>query len=158
MAFHQGALYLGLKAPLDAQGEAMIWRVATPAALFASTIDAGPLARAPLAAAGFSLWAHARVDVEVEGRPTPGGISELLFLADGTLVLTSTPSTAEGAGGALWRVDRPAGGALSPRLVRRFPGRKPEGIAPSLAPGKLMIVFDNGAAGQPEYLDLAWSP
>ncbi|XXX75579.1 HlyD family efflux transporter periplasmic adaptor subunit [Sorangium sp. So ce134] len=168
LAFRQGALYLGLKAPLDPQGNAMIWRVAAPRALFgdegASPVQA---ARAKgdraagdarrFEAAGVALWARARVDVEVDGRPTPGGISELAFMPDGSLAIASTPSTADGDAGALWRVDRPEAGALSPRLVRRFPGLKPEGLTPSLAPGALMIVFDAGSAA-PSFQELPWGP
>jgi multidrug resistance efflux pump len=162
LAFQGGALYFGLKAPLDAQGNAMIWRAASPSALF----DARPTATARvaddkgpgrLADAGLSLWARARVDVELDGKPTPGGISDLLFLPDGSLAMTSTPSTADGAAGAIWQVEHPASGALTPRLVRRFPGLKPEGISPSLSPGKLMIVFDAGSE-TPSFQELPWLP
>jgi hypothetical protein len=114
LAFREGALYLGLKAPLDAHGDAMIWRVTSPRALFVSSDEPSALDRA-----GLSSWGHARVDVDLEGKRAPGGISELLFRGD-SLFVTSTPSTAEGAAGALWRVDHPRGGALTPALVRRF--------------------------------------
>ncbi|WP_437607708.1 HlyD family efflux transporter periplasmic adaptor subunit [Sorangium sp. So ce834] len=168
LAFRQGALYLGLKAPLDPQGNAMIWRVAAPLALFggegASPVQAARAKGGRAAdearrfeAAGVSLWARARVDVEVDGRPTPGGISELAFMPDGSLAIASTPSTADGDAGALWRVDRPEAGVLSPRLVQRFPGLKPEGLTPSLAPGALMIVFDAGSAA-PSFQELPWRP
>lgn len=165
LAFQQGSLYLGLKAPLDTNGNAMLWRIASPGALFQGAQSTAARAgkgkeRTPgsgerLEDAGVSLWARARVDVIVAGRPTPGGISALLFLPDGSLAMASTPSTAEGDAGALWRVDNPQGGALSPRLVQRFPGLKPEGIAPSLSPGKLMIAFDTGA-GTPYFQELPW--
>ncbi|WP_437811181.1 HlyD family secretion protein [Sorangium sp. So ce1078] len=174
LAFRQGSLYLGLKAPLDPQGNAMIWRVAAPGALFgeegASPVQAARAKRERAAdeakrfeAASVSLWARARVDVEIAGRPTPGGISELAFMPDGSLAMTSTPSTADGDAGALWRVDRPPQGAgqsagvLSPRLVQRFPGLKPEGLTPSLAPGALVIVFDAGSAA-PSFQELPWRP
>ncbi len=101
----------------------MIWRVGAPAALF--SVDKASPGR--LDDAAFALWGRARVDVDVAGQTTPGGISDLLFLPDGSLALTSTPSTADGAAGALWRVDHAEGGALSPRLLQRFPGLKPEG-------------------------------
>jgi len=146
LAAHQGALYLGLKAPLDAQGKAMIWKIASPAALFENK---------PLASVGASLWARLRVDVEVDGKNTPGGISDLLFLPDGKLALTSTPSTADGEGGALWRVDAPETGVLNPALVKRFPGLKPEGISKSLSPDKLMVVFDTGG-GAPLFEEISW--
>ncbi|MDI1479152.1 biotin/lipoyl-binding protein [Polyangium sp. y55x31] len=145
LAFRGGSLYFGLKAPLDAQGNAMIWQVATPGALFASK---------PLASAGASLWARVRVDVEVAGKPTPGGISDLLFLPDGSLAISSTPSTADGDAGALWRVEAPAPGALTPVLVRKW-ALKPEGIASSLSAGKLMVVFDTGS-GAPSFEEVPW--
>ncbi|WP_437854039.1 HlyD family efflux transporter periplasmic adaptor subunit [Sorangium sp. So ce363] len=167
LAFRQGALYLGLKAPLDAQGNAMIWRIGSPSALFggegAAAVEAASAKKkhriaaeaARFDAARVSLWARARVDVEVAGKPTPGGISELVFMPDGALAMTSTPSTADGDAGALWRVDRPEGGVLSPRLVQRFPGLKPEGMTPSLTPGALTIVFD---AAAPSFQELSWGP
>ncbi|UQA63154.1 HlyD family secretion protein [Polyangium aurulentum] len=164
LAFRQGALHLGLKAPLDAQGNAMIWQIASPGALFAARPDAvkaaarkDSSASGRLAEAGASLWARARVDVELAGKSTPGGISDLQFLPDGSLAITSTPSTADGDAGALWRVDAPQAGALAPLLVRRFPGLKPEGIAPSLAPGRLMIVFDAGSSA-PLFEEVPWAP
>lgn len=146
LATRAGALYLGLKAPLDAQGKALIWRIASPASLFD---------KKSLANAGASTWARVRVDVEVEGKPTPGGISDLLFLPDGKLVITSTPSTADGDAGALWRVDAPESGALAPNLVKKFPGLKPEGVTPSLSPDKLMVVFDTGG-GAPLFEEIPW--
>ncbi|AUX42695.1 hypothetical protein SOCE26_041280 [Sorangium cellulosum] len=146
MAYRDGALYFGLKAPLDADGNALIWKLDAPRAL---------LDTRRLEGAGLSLWARARVDVELAGATAPGGIADLCFLPDGSLAIASTPSTADGAAGALFRVDRPGAGALAPRLVRRFPGRKPEGIAPSLSPGKLMVVFDAGAEA-PSFLELPW--
>ncbi|XYH96643.1 HlyD family secretion protein [Sorangium sp. So ce1128] len=169
LAFRQGSLYLGLKAPLDPQGNAMIWRVAAPGALFGEespspvTAPGGPKRQRAadearrFEAARVSLWARARVDVELAGRPTPGGISELSFMPDGSLAMTSTPSTEEGDAGALWRVDRPEAGVLAPRLVQRFPGLKPEGLTPSLAAGALMIVFDAGSAA-PSFQELPWGP
>ncbi|MDI3284487.1 biotin/lipoyl-binding protein [Polyangium sp. 15x6] len=146
LAYRGGSLYFGLKAPLDAQGNAMIWQVTAPSALFASK---------PLASAGASLWARVRVDVEVAGKPTPGGISDLLFLPDGGLAISSTPSTADGDAGALWRVDAPASGALTPVLVRKW-ALKPEGIAPSLSAGKLMVVFDTGSTA-PLFEEVPWA-
>jgi multidrug resistance efflux pump len=153
MTFHAGALYLGLKAPLAANGDAMIWKVASPKALFDAPTGGGRT----LEAADLTTWAHARLDVEVDGQSVPGGISELLFL-DQSLAITSTPSTADAAAGALWRVDQPGnGGKLSPRVVQRFPGRKPEGLAPSLTRGNLVVVFDAGES-IPSVLETPWPP
>ncbi|MBN9159618.1 MAG: hypothetical protein BGO98_49170 [Myxococcales bacterium 68-20] len=151
MAFHGGALYFGLKAPLDARGRARIWKVASPEALFDDTVGGAR----KLERAGIATWGHARVDVEIDGKAVPGGISELLFMG-GTLVIASTPSTADGAAGALWRVDDARGGELDVKLVRRFPGRKPEGLSPSLMSGNLMVVFDAGNA-TPSFLEMPWS-
>lgn len=141
-----GALYLGLKAPLDAQGKAMIWRINSPAALFEGK---------PLAQAGASIWARMRVDVDVDGKTTPGGISDLLFLPDGKLAITSTPSTADGDGGAVWRIDTPDAGTSTPLLVKKYPGLKPEGITTSFSPDKLMVVFDTGG-GAPLFEEITW--
>jgi hypothetical protein len=152
MAFRAGALFFGLKAPLDAHGKAMIWKVATPSALF----DLSTSGTKKLERAGMDLWGHARVDVEIGGSTVPGGISELLFQGD-SLVIASTPSTVDGAAGALWHVERARGGDLAAHLVRRFPGRKPEGLAPSLAAGKLMVAFDAGSA-TPSFLEMPWPP
>src|SRR5262249_11711266 len=150
---HAGALYLGLKAPLDARGEAMIWRIASPGALF----DVSTNGAKKLDVMGMQLWAHVRVDVELEGTKVKGGISELMFEGRDALVIASTPSSAEGAAGALWRVEHARGGELEARLVRRFPGRKPEGLTPSLTHGRLMVVFDAGSA-TPSFLELPWPP
>ena len=147
MTARGGSLYLGLKAPLDAQGNAMIWRIASPAALFEGKT---------LANAGASSWARVRVDVEVNGKTTPGGISDLMFLPNGKLAITSTPSTADGDAGALWRIDAPESGALTPILVKKFPGLKPEGITPSLSQDKLMVVFDTGG-GAPLFEEIPWT-
>jgi len=141
-----GSLYLGLKAPLDDQGKALIWRIQSPAALFEGK---------SLANAGASIYARARVDVEVDGKPTPGGISDLFFLPDGKLALTSTPSTADGDAGALWRIDAPESGTSTPALVKKYPGLKPEGITQSLSPDKLMVVFDTGG-GAPLFEEIPW--
>lgn len=149
MSFHGGALYLGVKAPVDAQGDAMIWKVASPKVLF------GPGSEKRLQGAGLAAWGHVHLDLDVDGSTVRGGISDLLFDGDDSLVIASTPSTAEAAAGGLWRVPQAGGGALKPELVRRFPGRKPEGMSRSLNAGKLMIVFDAGSA-TPSFLEMPW--
>jgi multidrug resistance efflux pump len=150
MAWRGGALYFGLKAPLDASGNAQIWKVASPRALF----EAASGEERALERAGLSSWAHARVDVEIEGKTVPGGISDLAFVGD-SLVITSTPSTADGAAGALWRADRPRGGAIAATLVRRFPRMKPEGLSAALDAASLMVVFDAGSS-TPSFLEMPW--
>jgi hypothetical protein len=148
MVSFQGALYFGLKAPLDAQGNAMIWKAPDPRALFSST---------QLSGTGLSLWAHARLEAEVDGRPVAGGISELLFLPDGSLILTSTASKEQGTteSGKLWRVPSPAAGTLAVQLVKSFPGLKPEGLCLTPAAGKLAVVFDTGAS-PPMWMEMPW--
>lgn len=148
MAYFQGSLYFGLKSPLDAQGNAILWKAPDPKALFSST---------QLSATGLSLWARARLEAEVDGRAVAGGISEILFLPDGSLILTSTSSKEQGTteSGKLWRVPSPAAGTLSPELVKSFPGLKPEGLCLTPAAGKLAVVFDTGAS-TPMWLEMPW--
>ncbi len=150
MTFHDGALYLGLKGPLDAKGRAAIWRIGDPEALFRTR---------SLDAAKFSVWAHVALDAEVDGKSVPGGISDLLFAPDGSLVIASTSSRAEGAveSGRLWTVAAPSGGlgGLAPRLVRTFAGHKPEGLSIGATPGRLAVVFDAGS-DTPSWMELPW--
>lgn len=155
MTFHDGALFFGLKAPLLANGAALVWRVGTPGALF-DPPAAGGAAGSTLDAAGFEVWGAAKVDVLLDGKTTPGGISDMLFLADGSLIVSATPSTAEGDAGALYRLTMPSQGpasngaatptspgrTLTAAPIARFPA-KAEGIAPSKE-GHLLVVFDNG--------------
>ncbi len=148
MTFHDGALYLGLKGPLDASGRAAIWRIGDPEALFRTR---------SLDEAKFSVWARVALDAEVDGKSVPGGISDLLFAPDGSLVIASTASRAEGAveSGRLWTVAAPSGGVLAPRLARTFAGHKPEGLSIAATPGRLAVVFDAGS-DTPSWMELPW--
>jgi multidrug resistance efflux pump len=150
MTFHDGALFLGLKGPLDADGRALIWKLAEPGALFEKkTLDA----------AGLALWGRVTLDADIDGKSVPGGISELLFLPDGSLAIASTSSREEGTveSGRLWRVAEPAAGTLTARVVRTFHGQKPEGLSLSAAPGRVVVVFDAGRA-TPSWMELPWPP
>jgi multidrug resistance efflux pump len=123
LAWKDNTLFMGLKNPQDAQGRALIWRLEDPAAV----IRRGSLSRADL-----KLWQKAWLPVE----GTAGGISELLFLPDGSLMLAATNDR----GGALFQ-GRQSGGELRIQQVRRFPGMKPEGLC--LSPdGGIVVVFD----------------
>ena len=148
MTRHQGALFLGLKAPLDAGGSALIWRIESPDALFAP----GGLDRA-----GLSLWARVDLDPRQDQTKAPDGISELLFLPDGSLVIASVSSKSSGetVSGHLWSVAVPQAGNLSARLVRTFPGFKPEGISLSPKPGRLVVVFD-ADDNVPYWVEMSW--
>lgn len=137
MAFRDGALYLGLKAPLTAAGAAQIVRVRGVAAALRQG-----------AVAPDAIERFAEVPLQVPALPGgPGapmvaqGISDMGFLPDGSLVLlaNSPKHLPPDGGGALWWL-RTATGA--PRLLRRFPGLKPEGVTLSPDGKALVIVFD----------------
>jgi multidrug resistance efflux pump len=155
ISYKDGALFLGLKSPLDAEGRAMIWRIGQPDRLFDE---------ASVEHAEFSLWARVKLTAKVGRDTVPGGISELLFLPNGTLVITSTPSmdTVESETGRLWwtELDRADArsesvGVLSVDLHRSFDGLKPEGMSVSPTPGHLAIVFDTGEQN-PSWVEIPW--
>ncbi len=134
IAWRAGALYLGLKAPLD-NGRAIIWRVAAPDRLLAGD----------LAGAGIAIWGTVAVGVELDGRPVPGGFSDLAFVSDTTLLATVTASAAgEKPTGALYTLAR-TGTDLRATFIEAFPGLRPEGVALSPDAGRIMIVFDRGS-------------
>jgi len=136
IAVRGGALYLGLKAPLDSDGRAQIWRVTAPDKLLAGD----------LAGAGLTLWSRLRLAVDADGRSVPGGLADLVFLDAGTVAIASTASGFDPRQQTSVLAVAPlAAGEMQPRVVRRFAGLKAEGLA--LAPdGKHMtVVFDRGA-------------
>lgn len=134
MTSHAGALYLGLKAPLDGNRHAIIWKIATPA----------KLASGDLEAAGISRWATLAMTVDADGRSVPGGIADLMFWDDDTLVVSATASgiDAKDQDGAIY-VGRPAPGEIALRRIRTFSSEKPEGLARG-PKGSLVVVFDRG--------------
>ena len=124
LAWHNGALFLGLKNPLDSSGRALIWKLGNPDSLFQ---------RKSLSGAALTLWK--KVPLQVEG--SPAGISEIVFLPDGTLVLAGTNFQ----GGALFHAKETTNGELSTMTLKSFPGLKPEGLC--LSPDRrLVVVFD----------------
>jgi hypothetical protein len=136
LAVHDGALYLGLKAPVDDAGRALIWRVGAPDKLLAGD----------LAGAQLSVWSRLRLTIEADGRRVPGGLADLVFLDATTIAIAATASGIDPRQQAsVLAVATFAAGELQPRVVRRFAGRKAEGLA--LAPDgkRLTIVFDRGA-------------
>ncbi len=134
MAWWRGALLLGLKEPLLPGGEAAVWRLARPDRIFETGV---------LDPADLTLFARLPLTLETEAGPVRQGISGLSTLASGELALTATvPGKEHFYLGALWLVKGlPASPSL--RLVRTFPGLKPEGVTPS-PEGPLTLVFDVG--------------
>lgn len=146
VAYHAGALYVGLKSPLAADGRAVILRLADPmGAARAGRVPPGALTR----------FAAVPLCVEQAGRRVCEGFSDLLFLQDGSLVAAANAPKGgpSDGGGAVWWLPAPPAGA-SPRVLARFPGLKPEGIA--LAPDgrRLAVVFDRGAEQPPLFTEL----
>lgn len=143
------ALLLGLKAPLDAEGRALIWRVADPGALVGG-------AAAP---ATVALYGRLRMEVTADGREAPGGIADLLRLPDGRLLVAATASGTKTLDqtGSLWLTAAPPepGGEMEARRLSAFPGLKPEGLALSPAEGRVTIVFDRDAE-TPAWLEIPW--
>lgn len=135
MTWHDGALLIGVKAPLDPAGRARIWRLGSPERLF----DRG------LAQDGATLAPWATVSLPTGPTHAPGGIADLLA-EGGRLYLTST--LAEGpAAGAAWRLDHRE---ATPVQLAAWPDRKPEAIV--RGPEGLRVFFDAGDAPP------AWAP
>jgi multidrug resistance efflux pump len=142
-----GGLLIGLKEPLGASDQALVWHLARPEVL---------LAGASLADAGLTRWGAVALPVLADGQPRPGGISELLELADGSLILASTASGADPGrqDGALWHASG-RDGLASARKLTSFPGLKPEGVALRADGAALVVVFDTG--DQPaQWTELPW--
>lgn len=157
-ATSRGGLLIGVKEPLDERGEAMIWHLPRPDAL---------LSGASASDAGLVRWGGVPLRVSADGKDVAGGISDLLELSDGSLLIATTKS-GEDPGeqdGAVWHAaDR---NTLSEaRRVRSFPGLKPEGLAlrpdgptprPSGSGQSVVVVFDTGDA-PPLWTELPWPP
>lgn len=132
IAFREGALFIGLKAPLSADGSASIFRLSDIVSLMRSgVVPAGAL----------SLWSRARFCVPHDGKTVCEGIADLAFLPDGSMLVAGNAPKGQptDGGGSLWKLDAPNG---APKLLKRFDGLKPEGIA--LAPDHTtaIVVFD----------------
>jgi hypothetical protein len=134
MAAHDGALYLGLKAPVDGDGRAQIWRVGDPDKLLAGDLSGAQL----------KLWSKLRFSIEADGRQVPGGLADMTFLDATTLVVTSTASGLDPQHQtSVLAVARVAEGEMTPRIVRSFSGLKAEGIA--VKGNQLAVAFDRGS-------------
>jgi len=138
VAYHDRALFIGLKSPLTALGEAVVLRIADPlAALRAGYLDAKSASR----------FIAVPLCVDVKGDKVCQGISDMTFLSDGSLVLSSNAPKGgpKDHGGSLWHLGKPIGvpiGKKPPTLLYRFPKLKPEGVTLAPTGDSLVVVFD----------------
>ncbi len=148
LAIRAGAAYFGVKAPLDATGNAMIWRLPDVSDAF----DAGRFDAERL-----EVWARVPLRAQANDAEVAGGIADLLFLPDGTLLIATTPTSggASSESGSIVHIAEPRPGLLAPRRVHSFAGIRPEGLSIAPAPGRFLVVFDGGKA-QPSWIDLPW--
>jgi len=132
IAFREGALFIGLKSPLGADGTASIFRLS-------DVVTAMKVGRVPPGAV--SLWSRGRFCVPRDGKTVCEGIADLAFLPDGSLLVAGNAPKGmpTDGGGSLWKLEAPNS---APKLLKRFEGLKPEGIA--LAPDHktAIVVFD----------------
>jgi hypothetical protein len=142
-AWHDGALYLGLKQPASSHG-ALIWKVNDPESLFQTQ---------RLAPNQITLFARVRLG---EHENAYAGISDLSFDARGNLWVLSTFANVsnENQVGGLHCIRQFKEGRLDVETVTRFPGLKPEGLA-FHASGCVIVVFDNDNK-TPSYAVYEW--
>jgi hypothetical protein len=148
MTTRNGSILMGLKAPLDSKGRAIIWKMDFPERLFGS---------GDIESCGLTHWTSVQLKVKADGASVPGGISELLALPDGTLLIGATASgiDAESQDGAIYFSKAPTVGTTYARRVNEFGGLKPEGLALSPRTGRYAVVFDRGSE-LPSWLELPW--
>jgi hypothetical protein len=132
IAYREGALYIGLKSPLTADGRASILVLPDVVSVVKSgVVPAGAL----------SLWSRGRFCVPHDGKTVCEGIADLAFLPDGSLLVAGNAPKGmpTDGGGSLWKLSV---ANSAPKLLKRFDGLKPEGIA--LAPDQTsaIVVFD----------------
>jgi multidrug resistance efflux pump len=140
MTEFRGGLLLGLKSPLDANGHALIWWLERPEVL---------LSGGTLSDAGLKLWKRISVELIADSKVVPGGIAELLSLPDGSLLIAATASQGdpERQDGTLWWVPVLEGQqSVRARRLEEFADLKPEGLAISPTPGRIVVTFDRGSA------------
>jgi hypothetical protein len=143
LAFRDRQLFIGLKSPLNAAGEATILKLA----------DAENVVRSGNVPVGaIQTWRVVPLCVQAPTGRVCEGISNMTFLHDGSLVLLGTAPKGgpTDGGGALWYLADPAVPTKLPRLIRHFEGLKPEGVTLSNDGGSIVIVFDR------DRLEPAW--
>jgi hypothetical protein len=137
LAWKDGDLYLGVKAPLRA-GKALILRLAGADSLLGGKSAAG---KSP-APAAVSIWKEFALHDARTG--TACGISELLMRGREIFLLSTGKPAAGGHAGSLWILKD---GAEAPALIRDFGGERPEGLAFDAGGDSLYVAFDNGDRG-----------
>jgi multidrug resistance efflux pump len=129
-AFHDHALYLGLKEPISNKG-AIIWKLENVDDIFKMQ---------KLTLNQLSVYGYVQLG---QHKNKSAGISDLMFDQNGRLWALSTIVDAgnDHQLGGLHRIDRFADGRLEATRIFNFPNLKPEGIC---QPGaeKFLIVFD----------------
>lgn len=147
MTSYEAGLLVGLKSPVDSSGRALIWHIRSPDVLF----EQGDLRRA-----GIEVWARVSLSAPRDGTRVVGGISDLLGLSDGRIVVASTPSTGDGEdGGVVSVLSRAPGGATVVRELHEFAGLKPEGLASSARSSQISVFFDRGD-DPPTWTEIPW--
>jgi len=134
ITYRDHALFIGLKSPLTADGRAVVLRLANPEK---------NLKQGKYPASNLAVFATYPLCVDVDGNKVCEGVSDLLFLHDGSLAVTANAPKGgpKDKGGSLWRIPAPIKTA-TPELLYRFPGFKPEGVAYTPDQKELIIVFD----------------
>lgn len=131
MAYRQGALYIGLKSPQDAEGASIILRVLR----IEDALHSGQIVAQQIA-----LEQKVALHVATAQGQVVQGISDMSFLPDGSLLLlANSPKHMPADGGGALHLLRPG---EPPQLLRRFVGLKPEGITLTADGRAMIIVFD----------------
>lgn len=132
IAYREGALFIGLKSPLAGDGSASIFRLPD----VVSVVKAGAVPSGAL-----SLWSRTRFCLQHEGKSVCEGVADLAFLTDGSLLVAGNAPKGmpSDGGGSLWKL---AAANAPPKLLKRFDGLKPEGIALSPDHTTAIVVFD----------------
>lgn len=134
ITYFKRSLLIGLKSPLTDAGMAVILQLADPEKVFAHE---------KIPEQALSRFLQIPLCIATKGKTVCQGISDMLVLGDGSLVLTANAPKLgpKDGGGSLWYVPVPIKQS-KPKLLRQFPDKKPEGIAFSSDGKELIIVFD----------------
>ncbi len=135
LAWQDGDLFLGVKAPLHA-GKAVILRLAGADSLLGARGGKSP------ATSAVSIWKE--FDLTDARTKTACGFSELLMRDGAAYLLSTGKAPGDGHAGALWLLRK---GEAAPVLVRDFGGERPEGLAFDASGESLYVAFDNGSRG-----------